>query len=172
MQAAEIRDSGTVLGTALDETAELARDVHRAVAGRLFGLLGAPGAPIKRLHDGIAALAYGATRLSVRVVPRAVGAVAAELRTPTAESVDDHPRAHFVLSALGGWAGDRMEADGVSIAPRMRLRTHDGRLRGMPSNVVARCRRRCHRPARGLRPRPVRERAVLVVRRRAQLRRP
>ncbi len=74
MQAAEIRDSGAVLGTALDETAELARDVHRAVAGRLFGLLGKVGAPIRVLHDSIATVAYGGTRLGVKYLPTAAGA--------------------------------------------------------------------------------------------------
>jgi pimeloyl-ACP methyl ester carboxylesterase len=136
MQSAEIRDSGAVLGTALDETAELVRDVHRAVAGRLFGLLGKVGAPIRVLHDSITTVAYGGTRLGVKYLPTAAGAIAAARHTPAAESANESPRGHFVLSALSGWAGDRFVAENVSLAPVMSLRTHGGRLRERPVNVV------------------------------------
>ena len=136
MQAAEIRDSGAVLGTALDETAELARDVHRAVAGRLFGLLGKVGAPVRIMHDSIAGVAYTSARLGVKYLPSAAGAIAATRSLPSAESASENPRGHFVLNALSGWAGDRFAAENISLAPVMSLRTHEGRLRARPVNVV------------------------------------
>jgi pimeloyl-ACP methyl ester carboxylesterase len=136
VQKAELRDSGAVLATALDETAELARDVHRAVAGRLFGLLGRVGAPVRAVHDSIAAVAYGSTRIGVKYLPNLAGQVAAAVREPSAESANDSPRGHFVLSALSGWAGDRFVAEEICLAPVMSVRTHGGRLRQRPVNVV------------------------------------
>src|SRR3954463_1189086 len=110
MQAEEIRDSGALLGTALGEVAELARDVHKAVAGRLFGLLGDVAAPVRLTHNAISAVAYGSARLGVKVIPAAVGAASATLSDPSAESIDANPRAHFALSALNGFWGDRLAA--------------------------------------------------------------
>lgn len=136
MQAVEVRDSGKVLGTALDETAELAREVHRAVAGRLFGLLGKVGAPIRVMHDSIAAVAYASTRLGVKYLPAAAGQIAAAVHEPAAESANDSARGRFVLSAVSGWAGDRFVAENISLAPRLSMRTHDGRLRERPANIV------------------------------------
>ena len=93
MQPDEIRDSGALLGSALGEVAELVRDVHKAVAGRLFGLIGDVAAPVRVTHDAISAVAHGSTRLGVKGIPAAVGAAASVLRDPTAESIDSNPRA-------------------------------------------------------------------------------
>ena len=80
MRADEVRDAGGLLGTELDGVTVLARDVHRAVAGRLFGVFGAAAVPARLLHDGIAAIAYSSTRLGVRVAPPVVGAAIAAYR--------------------------------------------------------------------------------------------
>ena len=52
MRSDELRDAGALTSTALTEITELARDVHRACANRLFGLAGKPGKSIQLLHDG------------------------------------------------------------------------------------------------------------------------
>src|SRR6202000_3446411 len=108
MQAAEIRDSGALLGSALSEVAEIARDVHKAVAKRLFTLLGETAAPVRLTHDAISAVAYGSALVGVKAIPAAVGAGASVFRDPSAESIDTDPRAHFTLSALSGFWGDRL----------------------------------------------------------------
>jgi len=136
MQADEIRDSGALLGTALGEVAELARDVHKAVAGRLFGLLGDVAAPVRLTHDAISAVAYGSARLGVKVIPAAVGAASATLSDPSAESIDANPRAHFALSALSGFWGDRLATQRASLAPVFSMRTHDGVLRRVADNLA------------------------------------
>ena len=89
MQRAEMRDSGALLGTALDELTVLTRDVHKALAGRLFGLLGPKVAPVRLLHDAISATAYGGARIGAKVLPRVAGVVAAETTKPSTESIDD-----------------------------------------------------------------------------------
>jgi pimeloyl-ACP methyl ester carboxylesterase len=136
MQRAEIRDSGALLGTALDELTELTRDVHKALAERLFRLLGPKVAPVRMLHDAISATAYGGTRLGVQVVPRVAGLIAAETAKPTTESIDDSPGGHFTLSAINGFWGDRLAEQQAALASVLSLRTHDGRLRRRPGNVV------------------------------------
>lgn len=131
-----MRDGGALVGTTLGDLAELARDVHKAVAGRVFGLLGPIAAPVRVLHDAISATAYGSGRLAVRTLPAAAGAIAAQTRPPSTESIADSPGGHFAISALNGVLGDRLAEDGPSLAPVLSLRTHDGRLRRMPGNVV------------------------------------
>jgi hypothetical protein len=135
MRADEIRDSGAVAGTALAEIADLARDVHRALAARVFDLAGPRVRPVHRLYDKCLVLGYGAARLGVRVLPEAAGMVAAAVRTPTVDSVSDSPRGHYALGLLSGWAGDRLAVDLNSIAPPMGMRTHSGRVRQVPANV-------------------------------------
>lgn len=136
MQPAEIRDSGALLGTALGEVAEMVRDVHKAVAGRLFGLLGESAAPVKIAHDSISAVVYGSTRLGVKAIPAAVGAAASVFRDPSSESIDTNPRGHFTLSAINGFWGDRLATQRPSLAPVFSMRTHDGELRRVTDNLI------------------------------------
>jgi pimeloyl-ACP methyl ester carboxylesterase len=136
MQAAEMRDGGALVGTALDELTEVARDVHKAVATRVFGLLGPVAKPAQVLHDAISATAYAGSRLAVRTLPAAVGHVAAQASTPTVDAYGDTPRGHFALGALSGFWGDRLAEQRQALAPVLSVRTHDGRLRRLPGNVA------------------------------------
>ena len=131
-----MRDSGALLGMALDELTELARDVHKALAGRIFGLFGAAARPAHVLHDAIAATAYAGSRIAVRTVPAVAGAVVAETSKATLDAYADTPRGHFTLSALSGFWGDRLAEQRTALAPAMSVRTHDGPLRRMPGNVA------------------------------------
>jgi hypothetical protein len=124
-------------GTALAEIAELAQGVHQAVAERLFTLAGAPAEPIRLMHDGIAALAYGSARLGVRYLPPAAGRLAGGFRDPAAGSVHDHPAGRFVVGAVSGLLGDRMAHEQEALAPLMRMRLHGGPLRRVPANLAA-----------------------------------
>jgi pimeloyl-ACP methyl ester carboxylesterase len=137
MRTDELREAGSLAGTALNEIAVLAHDVHRAVAGRLFGLAGKRADPVRLVHDGIAAIAYGSTKLGVKYLPPAAGLVAATLREPTAESAHDVPRGRFVLGAISGFWGDRIVEHQPALAPQMRMRIHGGRLRHVPGNLAA-----------------------------------
>jgi pimeloyl-ACP methyl ester carboxylesterase len=136
MRPDEARDAGGLLGTALGEVTEVARDVHRALARRLFGLAGGPGAPVKLMHDGISAIAYGSTRLGARTIPAVLGLVAEARIDPTAPSVLDDNRGRFALGALNGFWGDRLALQRPALAVEMKTRAHGGRLRRVPANVV------------------------------------
>jgi len=136
MQREEIRDAGALLGTALGELAETARDMQRGVSARVFGVLGAPAVPVRVLHDAIAAVAYGSTCLGVRALPAMIGAASADLATSSADSVHSSPRVHLALNALNGFWGDRLADRQPSLACAMTLRTHGGELRAVPANVA------------------------------------
>jgi pimeloyl-ACP methyl ester carboxylesterase len=132
-----MRDAGSLTGTALGELAELAQGVHTAVAGRLFGLAGKPARPIRLMHNGIAAVAYGSTRLGVKYLPPAAGLLAGTMSDPAAESAHDVPRGRFVIGAINGFWGDRIVRTQPALAPQMRMRLHGGPLRRVPANLVA-----------------------------------
>jgi hypothetical protein len=136
MRSDELRDTGALTGSALAEITELARDVHRACADRLFDLAGTSATPVRLLHDGIASIAYGSTRLGVKLLPRAAGLIAAATHDPTAPSAHDVPRGRFVLGAINGFWGDRIVAEQAALAPQMRMRLHAGPLRRVPANLA------------------------------------
>jgi hypothetical protein len=137
MRSDELRDAGSLAGTALDEIAELAQGVHSAVAARVFALAGGPAQPVRLLHDGIAALAYRSTRLGMKYLPPAASLLASALRDPAAQSAHDVPRGRFVLGAVSGFWGDRMADRQPALAPQMRMRLHGGPLRRLPANLAA-----------------------------------
>jgi pimeloyl-ACP methyl ester carboxylesterase len=136
MRRDELVDSGRVLGVALDEIAVLTRDVHRAVARAVFRRLGPVTTPVRLLHDPIAAVAYGSTRVGVRLLPPAAAAGAATNVAGTTPSVHDSPPGHFGVSVLSGFWGDRLVAQRPALAPVLRVCTHDGPLRADPANLA------------------------------------
>lgn len=141
MRRDEAVDAGELAGTALGELAEVARDVHRAVAGRIFDAVGALTAgasePVRLTHDGIAGLVYAATRVGVRYGPVAGGLATAALRPRTAPSLHDEPRGRAVLGAVSGFWGDRIAAAQPALAPELRLRLHGHPLRRLAGNLAA-----------------------------------
>lgn len=137
MRSDELRDAGSLAGTALDEIAELAHGVHGAVARRVFRLIGPVAAPVRLMHDGIAAIAYGSTRLGVRYLPALGGRVAGTVHGPSAESAHDVPGGRVVIGAISGFCGDRMAERQPALAPLLRIRLHEGRLRRLPATLAA-----------------------------------
>ena len=136
MRGDEMRDTGALVGAALGELAELARDVHGALARRIFAWLGAPARPARLMHDGVSAIAYASTRAGLRLIPAAVGFAAMTKADPAAPSLLEDPRGKFALGALNGFWGDRLAEQRPALAPPMSVRAHGGRLRQVPSNVV------------------------------------
>jgi pimeloyl-ACP methyl ester carboxylesterase len=136
MQPAEIRDSSALLGTALGEVAVLVRDVHKAVSGRIFGLLGEPAAPVRMAHDAISAIVHTSTGLGVKGIPTALGAAGAVLGNPAAEPISETPKAHFALNVLNGFWGDRIAEQRAALASVLSLRTEDGQLRKLAANLA------------------------------------
>ena len=69
------------------------------------------------------------------IVPAAVGAAAAAVHDRAAPSAHDS-RGRFILAAVSGLIGDQLAEQYPTLAPKLRLRTHDGLLRRSPGNVV------------------------------------
>ena len=136
MRAGEVRDTSGLLGRAASEVTELAHGVHRGVAGRVFGLLGAPARPVQLLHDGICTVAYSATRIGTSIVPALVGTAAAAVHDRAAPSAHDSPGGRLTLAAVSGLIGDQLADEYPTLAPQLRLRTHEGPLRRSPGNVI------------------------------------
>jgi PGAP1-like protein len=73
----EIRAAGRVLGDVLAGGVGMVRDVHRAVAERVFGAVGQVASPVRLLHDGIAEGVYAVVGAAHAVLPRAASVLAA-----------------------------------------------------------------------------------------------
>jgi pimeloyl-ACP methyl ester carboxylesterase len=101
--------------------------VHRAIAGRAWGVTGAWGRPVRAVHDPVAALVYGSVRHGLHVGGRAGGAVlgvSGELagwRTPS-----HTPAGRFGLGVINAFLGDRLTEGGSPLALTMSVR-RDGR---------------------------------------------
>jgi triacylglycerol esterase/lipase EstA (alpha/beta hydrolase family) len=134
MRAGELEAIGKLGGTAISHPATTVRDVHRAVAGRVFGALGVLGAPVRLMHDGIARTAYGATRAALGAPLGAAGRALARAVAPDAPSLAESPLGSAALSALNGMWGDRIARDHPDLALDMSI--HDDGLDPTPRLAI------------------------------------
>ncbi len=136
------------------------RDVHGAVARRVFGLAGrltggAARGPA-RAHERISSAVYAGVGGGLRATSR--GLRAAD-RHGLGGRIEDSPQGRLVVSVVNGFIGDRLAEQQSSLAIRLAVR-HRGPRRtagagGAGRGVPRRHRRRRGLPARALaRPRP------------------
>jgi pimeloyl-ACP methyl ester carboxylesterase len=124
MLASEIRDTGRLVGATVDEITIATRDVHRAVAGRLFGWLGPWSDSIRIGHDLTANVAYGSVRAAARVLP--VGVAHGLALRATGTSLHSHRRGRVLAAKINGALGRRVEDGSASLSSPMMLRAADG----------------------------------------------
>lgn len=116
MRSDEVRALGELVGEAATGVAAQARDVHAGVAQRVFAALGPLAAPVRVLHDAIAAASYGAAGRLTGAIVRG-GALGVALTRPAdAPSLERDPRGRAVLGVLNGAWGDRLEQRGSVLA--------------------------------------------------------
>jgi pimeloyl-ACP methyl ester carboxylesterase len=126
MRPEEARALGELGGRAAAGIATQVRDVHSGVAGRVFGLLGAPAEPVRLAHDQIASGAYAAARALTGALVRG-GGFAYGLTCPVdAPSLATDPRGRTVMGAINGAWGDHLRASGSPLETAMALR-HGGK---------------------------------------------
>ena len=123
MRAEEVKELGKLGAGAFAGPATLARDVHRAAAGRVFGALGLLGAPARVMHDGISRAAYWSVGSGLRA-PLAAGAGALARATRGAMPMADSRAGGLALAALNGAIGDTLEPE---LALELTIR-HRGRV--------------------------------------------
>src|SRR4051794_22378389 len=122
MRSGEIKAIGQLAGDAIARPGVLARDVHRAVAGRTFGALGILGAPVRVAHDAIAGAAYASIRRGLGAPPRA-GAARIGRRIPAdAAPLSATLRGSLALGALNGAFGDALARDHRDLALELTIR--------------------------------------------------
>ena len=129
MRGSELKAAGELAGEALGGTGAIVRDVHRGVAGRVFGLLGNAAAPVRVAHDGISTAVHASVRAGLRAVPRGGGRALALRIAPDAPRLADTPRGAFALGAINGMWGDRLARDHGPLALGFDLRV-DGEPTG------------------------------------------
>ncbi len=114
------------------------RDVHGAVAKRVFALAGRPtggSAHVSQaVHDGICRAVYTGIGAGVRAVSS--GLRAAE-RRGYGPRLEDSPRGRFVLSAVNGLIGDRLEEEQPDFAITMAVRQHGRDVPVYPASLAA-----------------------------------
>jgi hypothetical protein len=123
MQPDEARAVGELAGEAAAGLAAQIRDVHRGIAGRVFGMLGQPAAPVRVLHDGISTAAYGGARRLTGGLVRSGGFAYGLTRDAGARSLEDSVPGRLAVGAINGAWGDRLEQRRSVLARRMTLRS-------------------------------------------------
>src|SRR5436190_24297399 len=122
MRSGEIKAIGQLAGEAIARPGVLARDVHRAVAGRTFGALGLLGAPVRVAHDAIAGAAYASIRSGLGALPRAGAARIASGIPADSAPLSATLRGSIALGALNGAFGDRLARDHRDLALELTVR--------------------------------------------------
>lgn len=124
LQRDELGGAAKVLGQAVGFVARPGERTHRAIADRVFGVLGPIAGPVRLGHDAIAATSYRAVRGTALLVGEAVAATAAwgRPRVPLDGSVSGSG----VIAAVNGLLGDRLAAQANDLDLGMSLR-HAGR---------------------------------------------
>jgi pimeloyl-ACP methyl ester carboxylesterase len=121
MRKPEIRAAGDVAGEALAALGTLVEDTHKGVAGRSFDALGALGAPVRVLHDGLSAVVYGGVRGSLRAASRlGAGAVAGRVADER-PALASRPAGAAAVAALNGLYGNHLTDRGNALALAMEL---------------------------------------------------
>src|SRR4051812_7632811 len=99
----------------------LAKGVHQAAAGRIFGALGVVGAPVRVMHDGISRAVYWSVDNGLRA-PLVAGARGVARRAgglPLADS----PVGSLLLGAINGAIGDSLAREHRELALELSIRS-------------------------------------------------
>ena len=138
MTPAELRAASRLGGYAVAGLTSRIEQVHRAVAGRVFGQLPVAGAPVRVIHDTIAAGVYLTIRGSGMVAGVVSGEVAAQIGAGggSAGSVAGTPAGNLALSALNALTGDRLGPGMAALTIGMTVRAA-GRDVGLTAGELA-----------------------------------
>lgn len=118
----EVRAGGALVGDVLGEGVRSVREVHAAIAGRVFDALTPAAAPVRVMHDAIAATSYGVTRLAHVAIPRLAALAGSPFIAPGAPSVTARDSGRLAVAALNGLWGDRMQRQYDALALPIALR--------------------------------------------------
>lgn len=137
MRSDEAGAIGALAAEGVGGAADRAQELHRAIAGRVFGALGEGARPIRVAHDQLAGAIYTGVRVIGGAGTRAAGAAIAATRPDDAPALVDHPRAAFAVGALNGILGDRLHAGSSALALPMTVRAEGRDVPLSPSSLAA-----------------------------------
>jgi hypothetical protein len=131
MTTADVRsDADGIAGLAgrgLAASTTVIRDLHAALADRVFRLTGPTAAPVKVMHQGISKGVYatvgGGLRVSSLAAGRVAGAVVSRRRAEGYVGIADRVRGNVVVGALNGAWGDHLDRWGSPLALAMTVRS-------------------------------------------------
>ena len=113
----EVEALGRLAGDAADRFATTpAQALHAAVAGRVFGALGPGAAPVRALHDQVAATAYASVRSGVRSAACLAAGAAARRQRGEPRAVSRSARGAAVQAVANGLVGHELARDGDPLA--------------------------------------------------------
>src|SRR4051794_20444087 len=122
MRKSEIRSLSEIAAGSLAQPGVTAREVHTAVAGRLFGMLGRLGAPARVIHDGVSNASYRTVTTALRGPVRAGGRMLAERSREGSTALADSRPGALALGALNGIAGDKLAREHPDLAVGLTVR--------------------------------------------------
>jgi pimeloyl-ACP methyl ester carboxylesterase len=128
MRPEEVRALGDIAGVAAASVADQVRDTHAGIAARVFGRLGPSAAPVRIVHDCVAATAYaGAHGLTGALVRCGAGALSLT-SSRDARSLDEDASGRLAVGALNGVFGDALARRASPLAATMTLRSRGREL--------------------------------------------
>jgi pimeloyl-ACP methyl ester carboxylesterase len=122
MRAGEIQSLGEIAAGSSSRPVGVARDVHAAVADRVFARLGLLGAPVRVMHDGISKASYRSVSVALRGPLSGAGRVLARIAPPGSAALRDSTPGGLALGALNGMFGDRLAREHPDLALAMTVR--------------------------------------------------
>lgn len=122
MRGDEAGALGILAGDGVGGAATRAQELHRAIAGRVFGRLGQGAAPVRLVHDAIAGGVYSGVRVAGGAGGRLAGLAVGVTRPADAAPLADNRRAGLAVGALNGILGDRLHDRENPLALSMTVR--------------------------------------------------
>ena len=126
----ELDGVATIAGRGLAASTTLVRDVHQAIAERVFRMTGPAAAPVRVMHQGLSSGVYAAVGGGLRVTSYTAGKLAGVVATQRNPQgyirLADRTRGNLVIGALNGAWGDQLGEWCNPLALPMTIRA-DGR---------------------------------------------
>jgi pimeloyl-ACP methyl ester carboxylesterase len=122
MRRADIEGLGELAEEGLAAGVGFIQQMHGGIASRPFGILGAPAAPVRIVHDATTRAVYGGVRGAVRLAARWGAGLAAARAGDNGPALTATPAGSLTLSAINGLYGDHLTERGHRLALGMSIR--------------------------------------------------
>ncbi|MGI8412113.1 MAG: esterase/lipase family protein [Solirubrobacteraceae bacterium] len=122
MRSEEVLALGELAQDAVSGVTDQARGMHTAIAQNVFRAIGPAAAPVKVIHDRIAAGAYGAAQEGLEELVHAGSRVLSARRRHDAPSIERSAAGRALVGALNGAFGDTLARRASPLAVPLTIR--------------------------------------------------